>query len=270
MSKFNKLITGTAHLLRKPYLINLILEDQEVNRQKVVNKYGFENGLPRIELSSLTNKDEFFVEPYTFLEGGSLPTDYILLSVLAEKFSDCVYFEIGTWRGESAVNVSRYANEVYTLNLSEDQMREKKWNENYIRLHGFFSRQLDKITHLAGDAMSFDFSPWKNKCDVVFIDGDHHYESVKTDTENCFSLRRNEKSVLVWHDYGLSTETARWEVLRGILDGLPPEEHRHLYAVNNTLCAVYYPYPVESFYADFPQTPKHDFRVSIQLKKIKA
>lgn len=268
MGKLQKLIQGTASLLNKPSLINLVLEDQEVNRKKVNQTYGFFNGLPRIEISSLTDKNEFLIHPYTFLEGGSLPTDYLLLCVLAEKFKECVYFEIGTWRGESAMNVSRYAQEIFTLNLSEEQMRSKGWDEKYIQLHGFFSKSNPKIKHLTGDSMSFDFSFLEKKCDLIFIDGDHHYEAVRKDTENCLRLRKNENSIIVWHDYGVSTESTRWEVLRGILDAVPKENHRHLYAVNNTLCAVYLPHEIFSFEADFPQTPAFDFELNIKLKKI--
>ncbi len=254
--------------MRKPYLINLLLEDQEVNQGRVIEKYGLDKGLPKIDLTSLTSKTEFTVDPYTFLGGGSLPTDYMLLKILTEKFGSCTYFEIGTWRGESASNVAGIAEKVFTLNLSEKQMKEKGWEEQYIRLHGFFSKGKKNIEHLEGDSLEFDFSPYHNKCDVIFIDGDHRYDAVKKDTESCFKLRRDEKSIVVWHDYGESTETTRWEVLLGILDGLPPEEHRHLYSVNNTLCAIYYPYPVKSFYPDFPQSPKTNFSLNIKINNV--
>jgi predicted O-methyltransferase YrrM len=263
MNKFSKLIKGSSLLLRKPYLINLLLEDQEVNREKVIEKYGFENGLPKIDITSLTEKKSLTVDPYTFLEGGSLPTDYLLLKLLAEKFQECSYFEIGTWRGESAANVASVAKEVLTMNLSAEQMREKNWEEQYIRLHGFFSKGIKNIEHLAGDSLVFDFSSLKKKFDLIFIDGDHHYSSVKKDTESCFALRKNEKSIVVWHDYGASTETVRWEVLLGILDGLPKEAHKHLYTVSNSLCAIYYPYEIQTIQPAYPQTPAKNFKINI-------
>jgi predicted O-methyltransferase YrrM len=268
MSKFKKLIEGSKNLIRKPHLINLVLEDQEVNKKKLLEKYDYPNGLPRIDLSSLTNKTNFTVDPYTFLEGGSLPTDYMLLCILADKIKDCTYFEIGTWRGESAANVSRYANEVFTLNLSDEEMRRKNLDEDYIKLHGFFSKDNSKINHLFGNSFEFDFGAWKSRCDLIFIDGDHHYQAVKKDTESCLSLMKNDESIIVWHDYGLSTETTRWEVLRGILDGLPKEKHRYLYAVNNTLCAIYYPFEIDGSQSKFPQHPKFNFQVNLNIKKI--
>jgi predicted O-methyltransferase YrrM len=268
MSKLRKLVEGIKNLISRPYLINLVLEDQEVNKKKLLEKYDYPNGLPRIELSSLTDENNFTVDPYTFLEGGSLPTDYMLLCVLAEKIKDCSYFEIGTWRGESAANVSRYTKEVFTLNLSDDQMRKKNLQEEYIKLLGFFSKGNPKVKHLFGNSLEFNFEPWKKQCDLIFIDGDHHYEAVKKDTENSVSLMRSDESIIVWHDYGQSTETTRWEVLRGILDGLPKEKHRYLYAVNNTLCAIYYPFEVAVSSKKFPQQPKFNFQVNISIKKI--
>ena len=263
------MISALRILMRKPHLLNLILEDQDVNREKLLKNYKLPNGLPKVALHSLCNKTDYVVSPYTFLEGGSLPTDYLLLRILAEKFSNCRYFEIGTWRGESAANVAQIASEVFSLNLSDEQMRESGKDEQYINLHGFFSRELKNVHHLKGDSSKFDFSAFQKTCDLIFIDGDHHYEAVKRDTQNAFSLRKNNESILVWHDYGMNTETPRWEVLRGILDGLPQSEHRHLYSVSNTLCAIYYPHQVNTLAYQYPQTPEHNFLLDITIKNLR-
>ena len=52
-------------------------------------------------------------------------------------------------------------------------------------------------------------------------------------------LLKDENSIIVWHDYAHNPSTTRWEVLQGILDGLPVSEHKFLYAVKNTKCAIY-------------------------------
>ena len=75
--------------------------------------------------------------------------------------------------------------------------------------------------------------------DILFIDGDHHYESVKSDTKNAFSLLKDENSIIVWHDYGNNPSDIRWDVLKGILDGTPSDKIKNLYRVSNTLCAIY-------------------------------
>ncbi|MBL8012699.1 MAG: class I SAM-dependent methyltransferase, partial [Candidatus Omnitrophica bacterium] len=38
------------------------------------------------------------------------------------------------------------------------------------------------------------------KIDLVFIDGNHSYEFVKSDTENALEML-SEKGVIIWHDY---------------------------------------------------------------------
>ncbi len=256
--------------MRKPYLLNLILEDQEINKEELLNTYNLPTGLPRVSLSTFAGANNNIVSPYSFLEGGSLPTDYLLLRSLAEKFTDCRYFEIGTWRGESAANVAGLAKEVFTLNLSDQQMRELGKDEQYINLHGFFSRDLKNVHHLKGNSSGFDFTPYYSSCDLIFIDGDHHYEAVMRDTQQAFKLLKNKQSIIVWHDYGMSTETPRWEVMRGILDGLPKSEHCHLYAVSNTLCAIYYPHELTILPYVYPQTPVHNFTIDITIHNLNS
>ena len=42
----------------------------------------------------------------------------------------------------------------------------------------------NKIRQLDGDSTNFDFSPYKQSVDLVYIDGAHHYEGVSSDTKN--------------------------------------------------------------------------------------
>jgi len=72
---------------------------------------------------------------------------------------------------------------------------------------------------------------------LIFIDGDHHSESIASDTANAFKLLKDENSVIVWHDYGIGTETVRWNVLAGILEGCPADKRNKLYHASNTICA---------------------------------
>ena len=90
-------------------------------------------------------------------------------------------------------------------------------------MHRFFSKDIPNITHLQADSQTFNFSSLQKKFDVIFLDGDHHTESIVKDTQNAFQLLKDDNSIIVWHDYGLGTETTRFNVLAGILDGCPPE-----------------------------------------------
>nr|WP_262908016.1 class I SAM-dependent methyltransferase [Hymenobacter sp. 15J16-1T3B] len=150
------------------------------------------------------------------------------------------YFEIGTWRGESAAAVAEVAASVHTLNLSDEELRRLKLPEAYIGLHGHFSRPLPNVTHLHGNSATFDYRGL-GPFDVVFIDGDHSYEAVREDTARVFQELLHPQSVVVWHDAARQPGVPRWEVLSGILDGLPATAPGQLYAVGNSLCALYSP-----------------------------
>lgn len=263
MGKIAKALTALKYIIKNPALLNLVLDFESNYENRVIEKHKLHSGLKRIPFTEFLNEVNT-IEPFTFLEGGSLPTDYLLLAALAKKLNHPVCFEIGTWRGESALNMARFAEHVYTLNLGAAELQQLGFNKAYAEMQGSMCKEKNNITQLWGNSLNYDFTSHKNKYDLVFVDGDHHYESVVKDTKTAFDLLKDEKSVIVWHDYGNGTETVRWEVLLGILDGTPEEKRKYLYAVNNTLCAVYYPYKVESFESVFPQKPKNIFNVVIE------
>ena len=68
-----------------------------------------------ITVDQLVNTETVSLGPMTFLDGGSLPTDIMLLVSLAESIKDCRYFEIGTWRGESVAAISPRSKSCHTL-----------------------------------------------------------------------------------------------------------------------------------------------------------
>ena len=120
-------------IIGNPWLLNRVLNDPDTYRSMVIKKYGMAKGLP------VVRPDELFGQKYkndvplfTFLDGGSLVTDILLLRSLAGKFKDCSYFEIGTWRGESVYNISDIARECYSLNLSDDELADMKVSEKFI------------------------------------------------------------------------------------------------------------------------------------------
>jgi hypothetical protein len=266
MGKISKFINGVFALIKRPYLINLVLESSEFHADAMHKKFPeVANGLPQISFAAISDKKKLTVAPFAFLEGGSLTTDLALLKVMAEKKANCTYFEIGTWRGESVANVAAVSAQCYTLNLSAEEMRSMGMSKPYIDLHGFYSKKLNNVVHLQGNSLSFDFTPYRNKMDLVFVDGDHHYESVLQDSKTAFSLLKDTSSIIVWHDYTNGPEVVRWEVFRGIYEATPADKRKHLYKVANTQCAVYYPYAVQSTAAAYPQTPELNFEVEMRF-----
>jgi predicted O-methyltransferase YrrM len=239
MNKLTKAFSTLWRIACKPTLLNLVLDDNDLRKKYVINKYHGLEGFPQLPLTSLTGSSTETITPFAFLDGGSLPTDLALLKGLARQFKDCSYFEIGTWRGESVANVSMVAKECITMDLPDDEKLALGYDDNYISQHALFSRNLSNVTHLKANSRNFNFSSLSRKFDLIFIDGDHHYESVLSDTNKVIRHLVHENSIVVWHDYAFNPEKVRYEVMAAILDGCPEELHRNLYHVSNTLCAVY-------------------------------
>lgn len=263
LRKLSKFFRALKVIIQQPASLNLLLDQEDEHKHTVVGRYGLPDGLPEIPFFSLVDSGTV-VEPYAFLDGGSLPTDLALLRALGQRGCK-TYFEIGTWRGESVRNMADVVPDCTSLHLGAQQMRARQWSEEYIAQHEYFSAGHPGIRQLYGDSRIFDFSEFKQKQDLVFVDGDHHFDSVVADTRTAFELIRDEKSMIVWHDYGHSPEHIRWNVLHGILAGTPKEKRRHLYSVSNTLCAVYYPDAIQTGKRTYPTKPEKYF--SIQLNK---
>ena len=203
----------------------------------VRRKYGLRGGLPQLDLLDLLPTFDERVTPYAFLEVGSTTIDLARLRALARRYDHCRYFEIGSWRGESVANVATVAKECISLSLSDEEMRQAGWGEPYVATAKFFSRHLPNVVHIGHDSRTFDYTPYLGTCDLVFIDGDHSYDGVRSDTEHAFRLLRDERSVIVWHDYmRTSEEDVLWGVVAGLLTA-PRRTPPAIYHVSNTLCA---------------------------------
>lgn len=168
-------------------------------------------------------------------------TDLALLKSLASRIPHCKYFEIGTWRGESVINVAAESAKCVTLNLSASDMENRGWPPEYAGQHAFFSKNSKRIEHVFGDSKTFDFNRLNETFDLVFIDGDHSHDYVINDTQKIVQHAIHAQSIVVWHDYAHSPEQFRPEVLHGILSALNISHHSRLFHVSNTLCAVWLP-----------------------------
>lgn len=268
MSKIHKTFTALLSIIKNPWLLNKIVNENKNWQEKVVQKHQLNDGLPVVQLNDLFPNFSETLNSFSFLGGGSLPTDIALLKSAARKFEDCKYFEIGTWRGESVCNVADVAKECYTLNLAPAQILDLTKNQKYADAHFFFSKDLPNVTQLLGDSRTFDYAGLNKKFDVIFIDGNHHYDFVKSDTEKVFQNLVHEDSIVVWHDYAYSPEKVRFEILNAILDGVPASEHQHLYHVGNSMCAIFIKGKFPTSKLELYDQPKFTYEVSLKAKKL--
>lgn len=266
MNKIQKALKAIRLICQHPYLLNNIINDEDVRKEEVIRKYQLPDGLPLLEIQRLCPDFSQTVRPYAYLSGATMPIDIALLRALAQQYNVQSYFEIGTWRGESVANMAEVVPQCTTFNLPKEEILNLTHNKRYADLHAFFSKNLDNVQQLLGNSLTFDFAPYQHQFDMVFIDGDHHYDAVKKDTETAFKLLRSDNSIIVWHDYALDPETIRWNVMEAILDGAPADKRGNIYHVSNTLCAVYLPDKKEASTLIPYDTPQKYFEVSIKAE----
>ena len=265
VSKFFKIIQT---LICKPNSLLRVLNTDDIYRKKVSNKFSsFSNGFPVVDIVDLFPDLNETIH-HGFLEGTSFPLDMVLLKKCAQRFTDCVFLEIGTWRGESVANVSPFAKECFTLNLSAEEMRAMDLPEDRIASLDFFSKDFKNVKHIKANSHSFDFNSLGKKFDLIYIDGYHKYEDVKKDTEVLLPFLKDEKSIMIWHDAVFTSGEMRWEVMAAILDSVPKEKQKHLYYVSNTLCAIYIPEQLRTESFNLYGKPSKVFEVNIRAKTI--
>ncbi len=168
------------------------------------------------------------------------------LALLTRAIAPKAIFEIGTFRGRTALNFALNSPEecvVYTMDLGTDERAAATGTMNaadtYIVQNsqtGCDYRGKDvshKIRQLLGNSLAYDFSEYAGRMDLVFVDGAHHYDAVVSDTKNGLAMLRP-GGYLVWHDFANYGDYN--DVTRGILDLLPGNE---VIQIENTQLAVY-------------------------------
>ena len=109
MNKIQKFTKAVGRIIKHPYLLNLVLQDESSNKEDVIRKYGLADGLPVVEINTLFPDFHEVAKPYAYLSGATMPIDIALLRALAKRYAVKDYFEIGTWRGESVANLAEVA-----------------------------------------------------------------------------------------------------------------------------------------------------------------
>lgn len=236
MNKLRKILRAVNVLFRKPHYINLLLQQDELWYSKYSR---FQHKIKQIDLFLLI--DDSIELQLIFQGGASIPTDLMLLKGLVRKHKLKSYFEIGTWRGESVLNVAHEGIPCCSLNLGAEELRAMGQSESYIAQIGILVKELKNVTLLQGNSFNYDFAQLSQKYDLIFIDGDHTEKGVKNDTKKVFENLLHENSIVVWHDFAFDPENLRYEVVSAILETVPENLHSNIFHVSNTMCGIYIP-----------------------------
>lgn len=156
-------------------------------------------------------------------------------------------FEIGTYDGRTTLNIALNAPSdcrVVTLDLPPDDPKSGALKdgsvETYQHLIGSryraylesFPGTTVPIEQLYGDSTEIDYRPWRGKCGLVFVDGDHSYEGAKADSQSALDLVAP-GGMILWHDYGI------WEGVNRALDELNRERQLNLKHLRGTTLVFY-------------------------------
>ena len=130
----------------------------------------------------------------------------VVLSIVS-ALKPSTIFEIGTYRGRTTRLLARSSPQatVHTLDLPPDRMLAggcfQRADEALIGVtFAGDSPEANRIIQHYGDSRTFDFSPFHNGVDFVFVDASHAYEAVLNDTERAFLMLRPGGAIL-WDDY---------------------------------------------------------------------
>ncbi|KKU60082.1 MAG: O-methyltransferase family 3 [Parcubacteria group bacterium GW2011_GWA2_47_12] len=144
-------------------------------------------------------------------DGNVSPLELVVLSALVKKHQPRSLFEFGTFDGRTTRNLAENSPEgarVFTLDLPDDALASARMNpKGDIKFAGKVETGYKykrapsgaKIVELKGDSAVFDFSPYRQSMDFIFIDGAHTLSYVLCDTENALHILRA-GGMIVWHD----------------------------------------------------------------------
>jgi predicted O-methyltransferase YrrM len=206
------------------FTIGFLKKTNRVLIEKICVHFGFIQkpeqsampNVPKISLSEITpdNLPIKIIEPVG-VEGNVTLLEILAINRLIVNNKPQRIFEIGTFDGRTTINMAVNSlpdSKIYTLDLPKDKMELTKLSlvpgdQIYINKDISGSRYVNKpeasrITQLYGDSAAFDFSPYFNTMDFVFIDGSHSYDYIQNDSRIALKLLKAEKGVILWHDYG--------------------------------------------------------------------
>jgi predicted O-methyltransferase YrrM len=184
--------------------------------------------LPRVRASSIAPEHALLdIREIDAVDGNVSEREVVTISRLVRAVNPRELFEFGTFDGRTTVNLAANAStdsRVHTIDLLRSGI-----TSSAAPIHAHEIRYADKaesgaryrasdvstrVEQLYGDSGTFDFTPFYDRMDFVFVDASHTYEYVINDSLHAMRMLRDGKGVIVWHDY------SRWDGVTRALNQL--------------------------------------------------
>ena len=207
---------------------------------------------PLLPLSNLADLVPGFKPRITNLEPHTATGNVTIFELFAINFITAALdpkrlCDIGTFDGRTTLNLAANCppdSRIVTLDLPAEKLADTRFAlEDYDKSlvakpssgERFNGRpEAAKLTQVFGDSGYYDFTPFNNSFDLVFVDGSHAYEYVINDSRIALNLLRNKKGAIIWHDY----DNPRWPgVLKGLDELMRTDEFKGIKHIANTTLA---------------------------------
>ena len=160
-------------------------------------------------------------------------------------------FEFGTCSGKTTYLMALNSDDdakIITVTLKPDNLEEIEMSnkDNKISYRNIVNESIydkflfsgtsveKKIKLIFQNSLNFDYSSFKNKMDLIFIDGGHTYSVVKNDSEKSFKML-NSNGIILWHDYVPGKKSAM-DVVKYINE---ISKTKKIYNIKNTSLCFY-------------------------------
>lgn len=229
VNKFRKAIQIVKILLKHPKRISGVISYSEMFRDYCIEKYNMPNGPPLAGIFDIVDEVDISIDPFiSNFVGSDLMTMAFMKSV-AKQYDDCKFLEIGTYHGVTTQNMDEVTSGGVTIDIIEH-------DRNLMKPSCRIERVIEDSRCIPWDSLG--------KFSLIYVDGSHHYDTVKTDTESAFKCLApggtilfddiTDKSKAYNHPWWL-----RWAVIAGVYDGCPEDKRDRLYLVSN-MCNIIY------------------------------
>ncbi|MFL5955175.1 MAG: class I SAM-dependent methyltransferase [Gaiellaceae bacterium] len=142
-------------------------------------------------------------------------TVFYALAAITRRVAPLQVFEFGTYRGHSTTTFALNSDaRIFTLDLPDGEVVAANAQDMQLMQTRGLGHLPDSVQRLYGDSRAFDFAPYENSIDLVYVDGGHDADVVVSDTRNAFNMVRA-GGTIVWDDYGWM-----YPGLVGVLDEL--------------------------------------------------